>query len=64
MTLVKDQLSNNITHTEKYYTVNKNLSSQVSFEFRTVRDFYGIFFHCQEFFYNSSSSLRFVTFIS
>jgi hypothetical protein len=31
MTLVKDQLSNNITHTEKYYTVNKNLSSQVSF---------------------------------
>ncbi len=31
MTLVKDQLSHNITHTEKYYTVNKNLSSQVSF---------------------------------
>jgi hypothetical protein len=32
MTLVKDQLSHNITHTEKYYTVNKNLSSQVSFQ--------------------------------
>jgi len=52
MTLVKDQLSHNIAHTHReiLHCEQKSLFTGFTLEFRAVRNSYGIFFHCQEFF--------------